>query len=114
MLTRDQLDYVRGLVRGDRRKKEQGLAKATPFPGQPAEDFETFRAGIRTKLAHIDATLEGLDALASRVARAEREAEPPIRTFRDLVRAQRGVSERDDDATAARFAAGDPNPYREP
>lgn len=60
-MTRNQIDYLRGLVRMDIRKKEKSLAKVVQKPGQTEADAETFRALLRVNLAFRRELLAELD-----------------------------------------------------
>ena len=51
VLTKDERDYLRSLVRMDIRKKERTLAKFTPKPGQDAVEAETVLAEFREHLS---------------------------------------------------------------
>lgn len=59
-LTREEVDYLRSLVRMDIRKKERGIEKSAPFPGQDPADFRRFISGQRDSLAFAVTTHEHL------------------------------------------------------
>lgn len=60
-MNRNQWDYVRGLVNGELRKKEQGLANFAPKGSQPARVVDESRARLAEKVVFCRETLAAID-----------------------------------------------------
>lgn len=63
ILSRDELDLLRRLVRMEIRKRERGLAKARPHGMQTRQEFEVFCESIRSKILFEENLLRRLTLL---------------------------------------------------
>jgi hypothetical protein len=71
-LTGHQLNYLRGLVRMDIRKRERALARFAPKPGQWLAEAEEARAKQERHVVFARATLHELDLAARPILREVR------------------------------------------
>lgn len=53
-LTDGEVAYTRSLLRMNARKLRRGITKLTPYPGQPAEEFEQFVEHQAARLAFTE------------------------------------------------------------
>ncbi len=78
-LQRNDIDYLRGLVRMDIRKKERGLERFAPKPDQPVEEADEVRQMFEANIEFRHQVLARLVAEKEEI-RKEMESEPRVPT----------------------------------